>query len=80
MENENVMTMPAAVPQERCEAPRPEIRKHDGVFVWVALLLGFMVMRYCFFNTNGFFTTAAFLLTFVCSAVYLWLGGARPTA
>ena len=80
MENENVMTMPAAaIPQERCEAPKPEIKKHDGVFVWIALFIGFMVMRYCFFNTNGFFTTAAFLLTFVCSAVYLLVSGLRPT-
>ncbi|MBQ3842700.1 MAG: DUF4173 domain-containing protein [Ruminiclostridium sp.] len=82
MENENVMTMPGAapaVPQTAYEAPKPEIKRHDGVFVWVTLLLGFMIIRYCFFNTNGFFTTAAFLLTFVCSAVYLLMSGLRPT-
>ncbi len=82
MDNENVMTMPAppAVQEVRYDAPKLEIRKHDGVFVWLALLLGFMVMRYCFFNTNGFFTTAAFLLTFACSAAYLLVSGLRPTA
>lgn len=81
MENENVMNMPAALNTAESQniEPRPEIRKHDGVFVWLALMLGFFIIRYCFFNTNGFFTTAAFLLTFACSAAYLLAGGLRPT-
>lgn len=77
MESQMIQNMPAAsIPAERS---KPEIRPLDRVFVWIALVLGFLTVRYAVFNPNGFFTTAASLLTFVCGTVYVYKCGQRPT-
>ena len=60
-------------------APKTEIRPLDTVFVWLALVLGFLIVRYAVFSPNGFITTAASLLIFACSSMYVIKAGERPT-
>ncbi|MBR5088039.1 MAG: DUF4173 domain-containing protein [Ruminiclostridium sp.] len=75
MNNEMTMTGAASAPA----APKTAIRPYDCVFVWVSMLLGFLTVRYCLYNPNGFVTTAVSLLIFACSAVYVLKAGNHPT-
>ena len=83
MDSEMIQNNPAvqsAPSAAQTAAPKTVIRAHDTVFVWISFILGFLIVRYAVFNPNGFATTAASLLTFACSAVYVMRSGIRPTA
>ena len=55
-----------------------KILSHDCVFVWIAVLLGILMMRYVVWYADGFFTTLFFLLLYAVSAVYIRKSGCRP--
>ena len=60
--------------------PKRTLQKHDSVFAWLSLLLGFLFMRYVLVYADGFVTTGFFLLLFFGSAVYVRKSGCKPTA
>lgn len=55
-----------------------KLQTHDLAFVWLALVLGFLFMRFVLVYADGFFTTGFFLLLHVCSNLYLRKAGCRP--
>ncbi len=59
---------------------RPETHSFDRVFAVLAMIAGYLFVRFSIFTFNGFFTTVSVLLTFACCAVYVIKCGRRPTA
>jgi len=59
--------------------PPRTFRKHDSVFAWLSILLGFLFMRYVTVYADGFVTTGVFLLVFCVCAVYVRKCGCKPT-
>lgn len=66
-------------PAAKQEKKKWELHSFDRPFAWIAVLLGFLLMRYAFFYADGFFTTGCFLLLYFVSALYIRFSGCKPT-
>lgn len=71
---------PAAMPYYAPIVTKPPrvLRKHDGLFAWLMLPMGFLFMRYVLVYADGFVTTGFFLLLFALGALYLRRSECRP--
>lgn len=58
--------------------PAYEVKPHDRIFAWASLPLGFLFVRYALVHTNGYLTTAVFLLLHLLSLLYIRRCGCRP--
>lgn len=68
------------LPQDTFRAPAYNrvTQPHDSVFSWLALIFGFLLMRYVVFIADGILTTLLFLLLYAFSAVYIRKSGCKP--
>lgn len=83
MTGQTVQPQGSGSPEVYCEVPvspvlpRREMKRHDRVFAWISLLVGFLFMRYAAVYADGFATTGVYLLIYVLAQIYLKRAGLR---
>lgn len=78
MTTENIQEAP--VRTESHTFVRPEIKPYDGAFAWITFILGYLFVKFVFYNIDGFVTTAVCIAMFVCGVLYVIKCGKKPTA